>query len=71
MIIPFNQLHETTLQNLIEEFVIREDDNNGDIPLLQQRVDAVMNQLLLTKMVIVYDEITETTNIVPTKSLSI
>ena len=70
MIIPPNMLEEATLKSLVEEFVTRNGTDNGDDSSLQQRVNAVMNQLALKQVVIVYDDVTETTNIVPADTVA-
>ncbi|WP_345198827.1 YheU family protein [Kistimonas scapharcae] len=70
MIIPPNMLEEATLKSLVEEFVTRDGTDNGDDSSLQQRVNAVMNQLALKQVLIVYDDITETANIVPADTVA-
>ncbi|WP_211824185.1 YheU family protein [Kistimonas asteriae] len=70
MIIQPNMLEEATLKNLVEEFVTRNGTDNGDDSSLQQRVNSVMNQLALRQVVIVYDDVTETVNIVPADSVA-
>ncbi len=70
MIIPPNMLEEATLKSLVEEFVTRNGTDNGDDSSLQQRVNAVMNQLALKQVVIVYDDVTETANIVPADTVA-
>jgi len=70
MIIQPNMLEEATLKNLVEEFVTRNGTDNGDDSSLQQRVNTVMNQLALRQVVIVYDDVTETVNIVPADSVA-
>ena len=70
MIIQPNMLEEATLKNLVEEFVTRNGTDNGDDSSLQQRVNVVMNQLALKQVVIVYDDVTETANIVPADSVA-
>ncbi len=70
MIIPPNMLEEATLKSLVEEFVTRNGTDNGDDSSLQQRVNAVMNQLALKQVVIVYDDVTETANIVPADTIA-
>ena len=70
MIIPPNMLEEATLKSLVEEFVTRNGTDNGDDSSLQQRVNAVMNQLAQKQVVIVYDDVTETANIVPADTIA-
>lgn len=70
MIIQPDMLEEATLKNLVEEFVTRDGMDNGDNSSLQQRVNTVINQLVLKQAVIVYDHATETANIVPANSVA-
>lgn len=70
MIIPTHKLKEATLKSLVEEFVTRDGTDNGDDTSLQQRVNTIMNSLSLKQVIIVYDEMTETTHIVPSESIA-
>jgi uncharacterized protein len=74
MIIPHDRLSQTALQKLIEEFVTRNGTDTGYTDgSSEDSVEMVMRQLKRGGVVIVYDEATETANIVPkeyTKSLS-
>jgi uncharacterized protein len=65
VIIPYEKLSSTALQGLIEEFVTRDGTDSGYTEKsLEENVDMVMNQLRRGEALIVYDEITETANIV-------
>lgn len=66
MIIPFTELGEDTLNNLIEHFVLQEGTEYGeqDIPL-SQKVIQVKQQLKCGEAVIVYSELHDSVNIVP------
>jgi len=67
--IPHEQLSSEALQGLIEEFVTRNGTDNGDTrTTLEQNVQMVMGQLKRGEAVILYDEITQTANIVPNPS---
>ena len=65
MIIPFEKLSPVALRNLIEEFVSREGTDSGYIKgSLEESVARVVEQLTKKQAFIVYDEKTETCNIV-------
>lgn len=66
MIIPFTELGEDTLNNLIEQFVLQEGTEYGaqDISL-DEKVIQVKQQLKSGDAVIVYSELHESVNIVP------
>ena len=71
MIIPWQQLEEATLNNLIIEFVSRYGTDNGDDTELITRISQVMEQLRCGHAVIVWDDLTETANIVPADNIGI
>lgn len=66
MIIPFTDLSEETLNNLIEQFVLQEGTEYGaeDISLTEKVIE-VKQQLKCGDAVIVYSELHESVNIVP------
>jgi len=69
MIIPYQKLSPQALQGLIEEFVTRPGTDTGYTRgSLEQNVEMVKRQLKRGDGVVVYDEKTESANIVP-KSL--
>jgi uncharacterized protein len=66
MIIPYDRLSQEALQGLIEEFVTRNGTDTGYADgSLEENVEMVMRQFKRGEVVIVYDEATETANIVP------
>lgn len=66
MIIPFTELGEDTLNNLIEQFVLQEGTEYGDHDIsLDEKVIQVKQQLKSGDAVIVYSELYESVNIVP------
>lgn len=70
MIIPFTDLSTETLDNLIEEFVLREGTEYGDHDVsLTEKVIQVKQQLKSGEAVIVYSELHESVNIVPAAQL--
>ena len=66
IIIPHDRLSQTALQGLIEEFVTRNGTDTGYTDgNLEENVEMVIRQLKRGDVFIVYDEATETANIVP------
>lgn len=66
MIIPWQDLEGTTLDNLIESFVLREGTDYGEQEMsLTDKVEQVKAQLRSGIAVIVYSELHETVDIVP------
>jgi uncharacterized protein len=66
IIIPHDRLSQTALQGLIEEFVTRDGTDTGYTDgSLGENVEMIIQQLDRGDIFIVYDEATETANIVP------
>lgn len=66
MLIPWQQLETTTLENLIESFVLREGTDYGEQERsLEQKADEVRQQLKTGEAVLVWSELHETVNIMP------
>jgi len=62
--IPYNQLNPETLHGVIEEFVTRDGTDYGEIEVpLETKISQVSGQLKSGKVVIVFDQTTETCNI--------
>lgn len=62
--IPYDQLSPEALQGVIEEFVTRDGTDYGEIEIpLETKVAQVLTQLKSGKAVIVFDQETETCNI--------
>ncbi len=74
IIIHHDRLSREALQGLIEEFVTRDGTDTGySDGSLVESVEMVIRQLNIGEVFIVYDEATQTANIVPkeyTKSIS-
>ncbi|MGY4025709.1 YheU family protein [Aeromonas rivuli] len=67
MIIPWQSLEFDTLQRLIEQFVLMEGTDYGEQESsLADKVATVLAQLRQGSAVIVYSELHESVNIVPT-----
>ena len=70
MIIPYENLSSEALEGLIEEFVTRDGTDTGyDKKSLENDVAMVKRQLKRGDVVIVYDQSTKTSNIVPKDNL--
>lgn len=66
VIIPFDQLSPEALSGVIEEFVTRESTDYGDREFtLEQKINQVSMMLKKKKAVIVYDTVTQSSNILP------
>lgn len=66
MIIPWKELSEETLDNLIESFVLREGTDYGiQEKTLEQKVADVKKQLKSGEAVLVWSELHESVNIMP------
>ena len=65
MIVPFKMINGETLRNLVEEFVSRDGTDNGYDQNLEDRAERVMGMLKSGEMVVVFDQATETANILP------
>ena len=66
MIIPYHELDQDTLNNLIEYYVLREGTDYGEQEIsLAEKVTAVKRQLKTGEVVIVYSELHETVNLMP------
>ena len=65
MIIPYKKLSPEALNGLIEEFVTRSGTDSGYTKnTLEQNIDMVKRQLKRSEVFVVYDENTQTANIV-------
>ncbi|CAG9298221.1 YheU family protein [Celerinatantimonas diazotrophica] len=64
MIIPWQQLNQETLTNLLESFVLREGTDYGSEELsFAQKVNALRTQLESGDIVVVYSELHESVNL--------
>ena len=70
LIIPYKKLSPEALQGLVEEVVTRHGTDNGYTKAtIEQNVARVIAQLHRREVVVVYDEGTQTANIVPSRDL--
>jgi uncharacterized protein YheU (UPF0270 family) len=71
MIVPYQSIAASTLQNLIEEFVTREGTDYGEYDFsLQDKVSAITQRLRSGELVILYIDSTDSVNIVDKQSLN-
>ncbi len=64
IIIPYDQLSIEALKGVIEEFVTRDGTDYGEIEVsLEIKISQVLEQIKSGKAVIVFDQATETCNI--------
>ena len=71
MIIPLDSLSDDVLDNIIEEFVLREGTEYGsEDALLVDKIAQVKQQLVQKKAMVVYSELYQTVNIVPKEEIS-
>ena len=67
MIIPYQSLAETTLNAIIEAFVLREGTEYGENDIsLEKKINDVKQQLINDTAVLVFSELHQTVNILPT-----
>ena len=65
MIIPYTDISDDTLNNLIEYFVLREGTDSGEHEVeLPQKVAMVKRQLNSGEVLIVYSELHESINLI-------
>ena len=70
VVVPYEKLSPSALRGLIEEVVTRDGTDNGyTIATIEHNVAMVMGQLRRKEAVIVYDEKTQTANIIPVAHL--
>jgi len=64
--VPIDQLNPETLRNVISEFVTREWEEMGSVSYsLEQKIDQVMAQLNKGTAKLVFDQLTNSCNIIP------
>ena len=66
MLIPYQELQATTLTALIEEFIDREGTDYGELTVSRETMVAQVHQQLSDgRVVICYDDESETCNLIP------
>ena len=70
MIIPYQRLSEDALQRLLEEYVLREGTEYGTKEFsLEEKVLHVRRQLEQGQAVLIYSQVHETVDIVPSDAI--
>jgi uncharacterized protein YheU (UPF0270 family) len=71
MIIPLDQIQEETLDAIIEEFILREGTDYGAIDTSKaNKIAQVKSQLRQGSAVLVYSELYESVNILPSEQFN-
>lgn len=71
MIIPPSKLPAQTLRNILEEFITRDGTDYGDCELsLEEKVDRLYPQVFTNEVLIIFDEATETIQLVHKRDYS-
>lgn len=71
MIVPWQEIPEETLRNLVEHFVLREGTDYGEQEAsFEEKVEQVYNLLKNKEAVVVFSELHETVDIKPVRSLA-
>ncbi|HEY4745799.1 MAG TPA: YheU family protein [Desulfuromonadaceae bacterium] len=66
--VPWDRINSDTLRTMVEEFVTREWSELADAGFsLEVKVEQVLQQLRDGRAKVVYDQVSETCNIVPTE----
>ncbi|WP_025565471.1 YheU family protein [Psychromonas sp. SP041] len=65
MKIPYQQLDETTLNNLIEQYILREGTDYGEVEFsLQEKTEQITQQIKNEDIYILYSELNESVTLV-------
>lgn len=66
MIIPYQRLSADVLKSIIEEYISREGTDYGEYELsLDQKVQRLLPQVQSGEVLIVFDEVTESVQLLP------
>ncbi|AWW33943.1 YheU family protein [Mannheimia varigena] len=69
MIIPWQDLEESTLHNILDSFILREGTDYGETELsLEEKRERLLSQIKADKVVIVWSELHESLDIKDKKS---
>jgi uncharacterized protein YheU (UPF0270 family) len=70
MIIPYEQLDQITLNNLVEQYILREGTDYGEIEFsLAQKTQQVLAQIKNESIYIIYSELHESVTLVSKEEL--
>ena len=66
MEVPYKSLAPSTLEKLLEHYILREGTDYGSVELsMEQKVERLQKQLELGRVKIVYDQDSDSCNIIP------
>jgi len=65
MLIPYQQLDEITLNNLIEQYILREGTDYGEVEFsLQEKTQQILKQIQNQDIHIIYSELEESVTLI-------
>ncbi|MBB1273812.1 MULTISPECIES: YheU family protein [Psychromonas] len=65
MLIPYQQLDVMTLNNLIEQYILREGTDYGEVEFsLQQKTQQILTQIKNEEIFIMYSELNESVTLI-------
>lgn len=65
MLIPYQQLDAMTLNNLIEQYILREGTDYGEVEFsLQQKTQQILTQIKNEEIFIMYSELNESVTLI-------
>jgi len=71
MLIPYQQLDEITLNNIIEQYILREGTDYGEIELsLQEKTLQLLAQIKRGDIYIIYSELEESVTLISQHELN-
>ena len=70
MLIPYQQLDEITLNNLIEQYILREGTDYGEVEFsLQEKTQQILLQIKNKDIHIIYSELEESVTLISNHEL--
>ena len=70
MLIPYQQVNEITLNNLIEQYVLREGTDYGEIEFsLEEKTQQILQQITDETIYILYSELNESVTLINKEAL--
>ena len=70
MLIPYQQLDEITLNNLIEQYILREGTDYGEVEFsLQEKTLQILEQIQNQNIHIIYSELEESVTLISNHEL--
>jgi len=71
MLIPYQQLDEITLNNLIEQYILREGTDYGEVEFsLQEKTQQILEQIQNQDINIIYSELEESVTLISNHELN-